>query len=84
MAKKKKSVEDIIYEIKDLLDELELKVNPEDTYEDDDESDDLITQCGDGGDNDGDKATDFPFDSCCASKRGVTEFGLCVTFLAKR
>jgi hypothetical protein len=40
MAKKKKSVEDIIYEIKDLLDELELKVNPEDTYEDDDESED--------------------------------------------
>jgi len=40
MAKKKKSVEDIIYEIKDLLDDLELRINPEDTYEDDDESDD--------------------------------------------
>jgi hypothetical protein len=40
MAKKKKSVEDIIYEIKDLLDDLELRINPEDTYEDDDESED--------------------------------------------
>ena len=41
MAKKKiKSAEDIIYEIKDLLDDLELRINPEDTYEDDDESDD--------------------------------------------
>jgi hypothetical protein len=39
MAKKKKSVEDIIYEIKDLLDDLELRINPEDTY-DEDESED--------------------------------------------
>jgi hypothetical protein len=38
MAKKKKSAEDIIYEIKDLLDDLELKINPDDnevSYEDD-------------------------------------------------
>ena len=38
MAKKKKSAEDIIYEIKDLLDDLELKINPDDAhvaYEDD-------------------------------------------------
>jgi hypothetical protein len=42
MAKKQKSAEDIIYQIKDLLDDLELKINPEDGYisEDDDESDD--------------------------------------------
>ena len=41
MAKKKKSAEDIIYEIKDLLDDLELKINPEDNYEDEDDIDDL-------------------------------------------
>jgi hypothetical protein len=38
MAKKKKSAEDIIYEIKDLLDDLELVINPDDndvSYEDD-------------------------------------------------
>lgn len=38
MAKKKKSAEDIIYQIKDLLDDLELLVNPDDndvSYEDD-------------------------------------------------
>jgi hypothetical protein len=38
MAKKPKSAEDIIYEIKDLLDDLELKINPDDnevSYEDD-------------------------------------------------
>lgn len=38
MAKKKKTAEDIIYEIKDLLDDLELKINPDDahvSYEDD-------------------------------------------------
>jgi len=40
MAKKKiKSAEDIIYEIKDLLDDLELKINPEDSYEDEDDLD---------------------------------------------
>jgi hypothetical protein len=38
MAKKKKSPSDIIYEIKDLLDDLELQVNQDDDY--DDESDD--------------------------------------------
>ena len=32
MAKKKKSAEDIIYEIKDLLDDLELKINPDDAH----------------------------------------------------
>jgi len=41
MAKKKKSVEDIIYEIKDLLDDLELHINPEDTYDEDESEDDL-------------------------------------------
>jgi len=41
MAKKQKSAEDIIYQIKDLLDDLELKINPEDGYiSEDDESDD--------------------------------------------
>ncbi len=42
MAKKKKSAEDIIYEIKDLLDDLELKINPDDAhvaYEDESEDD---------------------------------------------
>ena len=39
MAKKKKSAEDIIYEIKDLLDDLELKINPEEGYASDDEDD---------------------------------------------
>ncbi len=41
----KKSAEDIIYEIKDLLDDLELKINPDDahvSYEDDlDEDEDF-------------------------------------------
>ncbi len=32
MAKKSKSAEDIIYQIKDLLDDLELKINPEEGY----------------------------------------------------
>ena len=45
MAKKKtKSAEDIIYEIKDLLDDLELKINPDDahvSYEDDLDEDDI-------------------------------------------
>ena len=42
MAKKKiKSAEDIIYEIKDLLDDLELKINPEDSYDDESEDDDF-------------------------------------------
>ena len=40
MAKKKtKSAEDIIYQIKDLLDDLELKINPEDSYDDESEDD---------------------------------------------
>jgi hypothetical protein len=41
MAKKKKSAEDIIYEIKDLLDDLELRINPEDSYDDESEDEDL-------------------------------------------
>jgi hypothetical protein len=41
MAKKPKSAEDLIYQIKDLLDDLELKINPEDNYEDEDDIDDL-------------------------------------------
>ena len=39
MAKKPKSAEDIIYQIKDLLDDLELKLNPEDSYDDESEDD---------------------------------------------
>jgi hypothetical protein len=42
MAKKHKSAEDIIYEIKDLLDDLELKINPEDSYDDESEDEDDI------------------------------------------
>ena len=37
MAKKSMSAEDIIYKIKDLLDDLELKINPEDNWNDDSE-----------------------------------------------
>jgi hypothetical protein len=40
MAKKKsKTAEDILYEIKDLLDDLQLKLDPEDSYEDESEDD---------------------------------------------
>jgi hypothetical protein len=39
MAKKPKSAEDIIYQIKDLLDDLELRINPEDSYDDESEDD---------------------------------------------
>ena len=44
MAKKSKSAEDIIYEIKDLLDDLQLKLDPDDNYisEDEDDLDDEI------------------------------------------
>ena len=41
MAKKQKSASDIIYEIKDLLDDLELQVNPDDSYDDESEDEDL-------------------------------------------
>jgi len=41
MAKKKKSPSDIIYEIKDLLDDLELQVNQDDDYDDESEDEDL-------------------------------------------
>ena len=41
MAKKPKSAEDIIYQIKDLLDDLELRINPEDSYDDESEDEDL-------------------------------------------
>jgi hypothetical protein len=39
MAKKPKSAEDLIYEIKDLLDDLQLKLDPEDSYDDESEDD---------------------------------------------
>jgi hypothetical protein len=39
MAKKSKSAEDIIYQIKDLLDDLELKINPEDNWDDNEDED---------------------------------------------
>jgi hypothetical protein len=44
MAKKHKTAEDLIYEIKDLLDDLQLKINPDDNYisEDEDDLDDEI------------------------------------------
>ena len=41
MAKKPKSAEDIIYQIKDLLDDLKLRINPEDSYDDESEDEDL-------------------------------------------
>ena len=41
MAKKPKSAEDLIYQIKDLLDDLELRINPEDSYDDESEDEDL-------------------------------------------
>ena len=41
MAKKPKTAEDLIYEIKDLLDDLQLKLDPEDTYDEDESDDDL-------------------------------------------
>jgi hypothetical protein len=39
MAKKQKSAEDLIYQIKDLLDDLQLKLDPEDSYDDESEDD---------------------------------------------
>ena len=39
MAKKQKSAEDIIYQIKDLLEDLELKINPEDNWDEDEDED---------------------------------------------
>jgi hypothetical protein len=44
MAKKKKTAEDIIYQIKDLLDDLELLVNPDEAhvaYEDELDDEDI-------------------------------------------
>ena len=41
MAKKQKSAEDIIFQIKDLLDDLELKINPEDNWDNEDDDEDL-------------------------------------------
>ena len=52
MAKKKKSAEDIIYEIKDLLDDLELKINPEDSYDDESEDDEDLDIEDEDEDND--------------------------------
>jgi len=42
MAKKKKSAEDIIYQIKDLLDDLELQVNQDDNWDDDEDLDEDV------------------------------------------
>ena len=39
MAKKPKSAEDIIYQIKDLLADLELKINPEDNWDEEEDLD---------------------------------------------
>jgi hypothetical protein len=39
MAKKPKTAEDLIYEIKDLLDDLQLKLDPDDNYMSEDEDD---------------------------------------------
>jgi hypothetical protein len=39
MAKKPKTAEDLIYEIKDLLDDLQLKLDPDDNYMSEDEED---------------------------------------------
>jgi len=39
MAKKKKSATELVYQIKDLLDDLELLVNQDDDYISDDEED---------------------------------------------
>jgi len=39
MAKKHKTAEDLIYEIKDLLDDLQLKISPDDNYISEDEED---------------------------------------------
>ena len=52
MAKKPKSAEDIIYEIKDLLDDLELKINPEDSYDDESEDDEDLDIEDEDEDND--------------------------------
>jgi len=52
MAKKKKSPSDIIYEIKDLLDDLELQVNQDDSYDDELEDDDLEIDEDEDEDND--------------------------------
>jgi hypothetical protein len=42
MAKKKnKSAEDIIYEIKDLLDDLELKINPDEELDENEDEEDF-------------------------------------------
>ena len=42
MAKKQKSASDIIYEIKDLLDDLELRLNPEDNWDEEDLDEDEL------------------------------------------
>ena len=39
MAKKQKSASDIIYEIKDLLADLELQINPEDNWDEEEDLD---------------------------------------------
>jgi hypothetical protein len=44
MAKKQKSAEDLIYEIKELLDDLQLKLDPEDSYDDESEDEDDLDE----------------------------------------
>ena len=39
MAKKHKTADELIYQIKDLLDDLQLKLDPEDSYDDESEDD---------------------------------------------
>lgn len=41
MAKKPKTADELIYQIKDLLDDLQLKLDPEDSYDDESEDEDL-------------------------------------------
>ena len=41
MAKKHKTADELIYQIKDLLDDLQLKLDPEDSYDDESEDEDL-------------------------------------------
>jgi hypothetical protein len=44
MAKKPKTADELIYQIKDLLDDLQLKLDPEDSYDDESEDDDDLEE----------------------------------------
>jgi hypothetical protein len=44
MAKKHKTADELIYQIKDLLDDLQLKLDPEDSYDDESEDDDDLEE----------------------------------------